>query len=106
MLEYASRKRETKQVDLIVANDVTLAVPASRCDTNVASFVTADGVQSYPLETKDGARVAHRRVWSTPRLSAAPPTGRRCAAGIVQWLTSAIRARSCGPPRSSMANSV
>jgi phosphopantothenoylcysteine decarboxylase/phosphopantothenate--cysteine ligase len=52
VLAYAARKREAKQVDLIVANDVTQPGAGFEVATNVASFVTADDVQSFPLEAK------------------------------------------------------
>lgn len=52
VLTYAARKREAKQVDLIVANDVSQPGAGFEVETNVASFVTVDGVQSFPLETK------------------------------------------------------
>lgn len=52
VLAYAARKREAKQVDLIVANDVSQPGAGFEVDTNVASFVTADGVQAFPLEAK------------------------------------------------------
>jgi phosphopantothenoylcysteine decarboxylase/phosphopantothenate--cysteine ligase len=52
VLDYAARKREAKQVDLIVANDVSQPGAGFEVETNVASFVTAAGVQSYPLEAK------------------------------------------------------
>ena len=52
VIRYAARKREDKQVDLVVANDVGRAGAGFEVDTNVASFVTADGVQSFPLEAK------------------------------------------------------
>ena len=52
VLAYATRKREAKQVDLIVANDVSQPGAGFEVDTNVASFVTADGVQAFPLEAK------------------------------------------------------
>ena len=52
VLEYAARKREAKRVDLIVANDVSQPGAGFEVDTNVASFVTAQGVQDYALETK------------------------------------------------------
>ena len=52
VLEYATRKREAKQVDLIVANDVGAPGAGFEVDTNIATFVTAAGVQAYPLEAK------------------------------------------------------
>ncbi len=74
LLEYAARKREAKQVDLIVANDVTLPGAGFGGDTNVASFVSADGVQSYPLEAKS-ALAERIIVFVAQRLSLAPSTG-------------------------------
>ncbi len=77
VLEHATRKREGKRVDLIVANDVTLPGAGFGVDTNVASFVTAGGVQSYPLETKT-ALAARIIAFVAQRLagaeSAAAPT--------------------------------
>jgi phosphopantothenoylcysteine decarboxylase/phosphopantothenate--cysteine ligase len=52
VLAYAARKREAKRVDLIVANDVGRPDAGFGVDTNVASFVSAEGVQDFPLETK------------------------------------------------------
>lgn len=52
VVSYASRKRETKQVDLIVANDVSQAGAGFDVDTNIASFVTEAGVEAFPLEAK------------------------------------------------------
>jgi phosphopantothenoylcysteine decarboxylase/phosphopantothenate--cysteine ligase len=52
VLAYATRKREAKQVDLIVANDISQPGAGFEVDTNIATFVTADGVQAHPLESK------------------------------------------------------
>jgi phosphopantothenoylcysteine decarboxylase/phosphopantothenate--cysteine ligase len=52
VLAHAARKRESKQVDLIVANDVSQAGAGFEVETNIGSFVTAEGVQTFPLETK------------------------------------------------------
>ncbi len=52
VLAYAARKREAKHVDLIVANDVSQAGAGFEVDTNIASLVTAEGVETFPLETK------------------------------------------------------
>jgi phosphopantothenoylcysteine decarboxylase/phosphopantothenate--cysteine ligase len=52
VLTYAARKREAKQVDLIVANDISQPGAGFQVETNVATFVTADGVQHHPLEAK------------------------------------------------------
>lgn len=61
VIAYATRKRAEKQVDLIVANDVTVPGAGFEVETNVASFVTADGVESFPLEAK--RVLAERIVW-------------------------------------------
>lgn len=52
VLTYAAEKRRRKQVDLIVANDVSQPGAGFEVDTNIASFVTADGIQSFTLEAK------------------------------------------------------
>lgn len=71
LLDHAARKREAKQVDLIVANDVTVAGAGFEAETNVATFVSADGVERFPLEPK--AVVAARIIeWIAQRLVHAP----------------------------------
>ncbi len=71
VLGHAAQKRERKQVDLIVANDVAHPGAGFEVDTNIASFVTADGVQSFPLEAKSALAV--RIVeYVAQRLAAAP----------------------------------
>ncbi len=71
VLDHARQKRERKQVDLIVANDVAQPGAGFAVDTNIASFVTADGVESYPLEAKSALAV--RLVeFVARRLAAAP----------------------------------
>ncbi|MBA2353067.1 MAG: phosphopantothenoylcysteine decarboxylase, partial [Acidobacteria bacterium] len=52
VIEYATRKRADKQVDLIVANDVSQPRVGFETETNAATFVTADDVQTWPLESK------------------------------------------------------
>ncbi len=52
VIAYAAAKREAKQADLIVANDVTQPGAGFEVDTNVATFVTAEGTESFPLEAK------------------------------------------------------
>jgi phosphopantothenoylcysteine decarboxylase/phosphopantothenate--cysteine ligase len=72
VLAYAARKREAKQVDLIVANDVSQRGAGFEVDTNIASFVTAAGVQSFPLEAKT-ALAARIVDFIAGRLSAGAP---------------------------------
>ena len=75
VLAYAARKREQKQVDLIVANDVGKAGAGFEVDTNIASFVTEDGVQSFPLEAKSAlaARIVDFVARRLAAASAATP---------------------------------
>ncbi len=67
----AERKRTQKQVDLIVANDVTQAGAGFEVDTNVATFVSAAGVEPFPLEAKS-ALAARIVDFIVGRLSHAP----------------------------------
>ena len=75
-----SRKREAKRVDLIVANDVGQPGAGFEVETNIASFVTAEGVQSFPLEAKTAlaARIV-AFIAAAPRAVRPPPS--RLAAG-------------------------
>ena len=50
--ENAQKKLEKKRLDLIVANDVTAPGAGFNVDTNIATLITADGMQEYPLRTK------------------------------------------------------
>jgi len=50
--ENAQKKLEKKHLDLIVANDVTAPGAGFNVDTNIATLITADGMQEYPLRTK------------------------------------------------------
>jgi phosphopantothenoylcysteine decarboxylase/phosphopantothenate--cysteine ligase len=72
VLGYAARKREAKQVDLIVANDVSQPGAGFEVDTNIATFVTAAGAQSYPLEAKS-ALAARVVAFVAERLAMAAP---------------------------------
>ena len=84
VIEYAARKLHSKRVDLIVANDVGHPGAGFEVETNIASFVTAAGVQSFPLETKTAlasriiAFIADRLVSAT---QAAVPDGRTGSPG-------------------------
>jgi phosphopantothenoylcysteine decarboxylase/phosphopantothenate--cysteine ligase len=75
VIGYASRKREAKRVDLIVANDVGQPGAGFEVDTNIASFVTADGVESFPLEAKT-ALAARIVAFIARRLAPAPQVQR------------------------------
>jgi phosphopantothenoylcysteine decarboxylase/phosphopantothenate--cysteine ligase len=52
VIENARRKLESKQADLIVANDVTQEGAGFDVDTNIVTFVSRDGEQSLPLLSK------------------------------------------------------
>lgn len=62
-VEAARRKLVAKRVDLIVANDVTLAGAGFEVDTNQVTFVDGEGVEPRPLESKtDVARAIVDRL--------------------------------------------
>ena len=48
----ARQKLASKQVDLIVANDVSRADAGFDTDTNAATFISADGEVDQPLQSK------------------------------------------------------
>lgn len=52
LLENARRKLVKKNASLVVANDVTRAGAGFGTDTNIAAFVTAQGVRELPLMSK------------------------------------------------------
>jgi phosphopantothenoylcysteine decarboxylase/phosphopantothenate--cysteine ligase len=56
LLTSASAKREAKQVDLIVANDVSKPGVGFDADTNEVTIVGPDGAEALPLQSK--SRVA------------------------------------------------
>jgi phosphopantothenoylcysteine decarboxylase/phosphopantothenate--cysteine ligase len=54
----ARAKRERKQVDLIVANDISRPDAGFDVDTNAVTIVSADGVQEIPLQSKAAVAAA------------------------------------------------
>jgi len=48
----AAEKLKNKNLDMIVANDVTMPGAGFNVDTNVASIITKDGIEEEPLMTK------------------------------------------------------
>ena len=52
VLENARAKLQKKNLDLIVANDVTLPGAGFHVDTNIATLITKEGVLERPLQTK------------------------------------------------------
>lgn len=52
LLEHAGEKLRRKNLDLIVANDVTLPGAGFGVDTNIATLITRDEMISRPLQSK------------------------------------------------------
>ena len=52
LAENAQRKLQSKNLDMIVANDVTLPGAGFNTDTNIAALITRDGIQELPLQSK------------------------------------------------------
>jgi phosphopantothenoylcysteine decarboxylase/phosphopantothenate--cysteine ligase len=52
LLEHAVAKRDRKQVDLIVANDVSRSDAGFDVDSNAVTIVGAEGVEELPLQAK------------------------------------------------------
>jgi phosphopantothenoylcysteine decarboxylase/phosphopantothenate--cysteine ligase len=73
----AAAKRERKQVDLIVANDVSRDDAGFDVETNAVTIVGSDGVEALPLQSK--SRVAADLLDRIERLITARPAaaGRR-----------------------------
>lgn len=70
LIANAQEKLARKRLDLIVANDITAADAGFEVKTNRVHFVTAEGVESLPLMSKEA--VAARLIeWVIGRLSAA-----------------------------------
>ena len=67
----ATAKRERKQVDLIVANDVSRPDAGFDVDTNAVTIVSASGAEALTLQSK--ARVAAEILNRVERLLAARP---------------------------------
>ena len=55
VIARAIEKREKKHVDLIVANDVARTDAGFDVDTNAVTIISADGVESLPLQSKSAA---------------------------------------------------
>ncbi len=52
LLENAQKKLKKKNLDLIVANDVSKPGAGFNVDTNIATLITSAGAVEYPLRTK------------------------------------------------------
>jgi phosphopantothenoylcysteine decarboxylase/phosphopantothenate--cysteine ligase len=57
LLERATRKRQSKKADLIVANDVSRSDAGFDVDTNEVTLVGADGAERIPLQSKSAVAV-------------------------------------------------
>lgn len=54
LTEHAAKKLAAKNLDMIVANDVTLPGAGFDCDTNIVRLLTADGVwEELPQQSKE-----------------------------------------------------
>jgi phosphopantothenoylcysteine decarboxylase/phosphopantothenate--cysteine ligase len=71
----ARRKLAAKQVDLIVANDISRDGAGFDVETNAATFISADGEEEQPLQPK--AELAARLLDRVEALLAHAPAGRR-----------------------------
>lgn len=58
LMENATRKLNKKNLDMIVANDVTQAGAGFNTDTNIATLLTRSGAVECPLQQK--SQLAHR----------------------------------------------
>ena len=70
MVARAAAKRETKHVDLIVANDVSRDDAGFDVDTNAVTIVGADGAETLPLQIEGARRRGRSSIAS--RSSAQP----------------------------------
>ena len=52
VLEHAQDKLARKNLDMIVANDVTQEGAGFNVDTNIAAIITRDGIDRQPLQAK------------------------------------------------------
>ena len=63
LAEHAAGKLERKNLDMIVANDVTQAGAGFDVDTNIVTLITRDGAEAIPQMTKkDLARLILERI--------------------------------------------
>ena len=52
VLKNAAAKLQKKNLDMIVANDVTVPGAGFNVDTNIATLITAQGSEEQPMQTK------------------------------------------------------
>ena len=77
VIEHATAKLRKKNLDMIVANDVTVAGAGFGSDTNVVTFITSDGDQTAfdQMEKSEVAKAILKKA--ADLLSAADPVGMR-----------------------------
>ena len=76
VLARASEKRRAKQVDLIVANDVSRADAGFDVDTNEVTLVGEHGNEAIPLQSKSQvASIILDRIEQMVQARAKVPTG-------------------------------
>ncbi|MDK9709631.1 bifunctional phosphopantothenoylcysteine decarboxylase/phosphopantothenate--cysteine ligase CoaBC [Acidaminobacter sp.] len=75
VIEHAAAKLRKKNLDMIVANDVTVAGAGFGSDTNVVTFITSDGVQTAfdQMEKSEVAKAILKKA--ADLLSEADPVG-------------------------------
>ena len=52
LIEHAQKKLASKNLDFIVANDVSQPGAGFNVDTNIATFLSAEGENPRPLQSK------------------------------------------------------
>jgi len=60
MIANARNKMASKRLDIIVANDITQPMAGFKVNTNIATLISSDGEQNYPLMDK---RELAEKIW-------------------------------------------
>ncbi len=77
LTEHAAEKLERKNLDMIIANDVTRPGAGFDVDTNIITVITKEGSKDYPMMTKkELARVILEEILNARNAGGAPCTPR------------------------------
>ena len=77
LTEHAREKLDAKNLDMIVANDVTRPGAGFDVDTNIITVITKEGSKDYPMMTKkELARVILEEILNARNTGGAPCTPR------------------------------
>ena len=77
LTEHAAEKLERKNLDMIIANDVTKPGAGFDVDTNIITVITKEGSKDYPMMTKkELARVILEEILNARNAGGAPCTPR------------------------------